>query len=461
MTIWIPEPGADDGPRYLAIVSAIERDVAAGRLRLGDRLPTHRELAAAMRIAIGTATRAYAEAERRGLIHGEVGRGTFVGTGQRDPVLLTVAEGGSADLIELGLNVPLYDADPDLAAVLRGLARRRDVATLLRYQPHAGTARHRAAGAAWATRFGLRPTPDQVVVCAGAQHATTVALATLARPGDRILAEALTSPALMALTGLLHLRLEGIAMDAEGLLPDALEDALRHDTAKVLCCMPTLQNPTAGILSEPRRREIAAIARAHDIAIIEDDVHRLLVPGAPPPIARFAPERSYYIAGTSKSVAGGLRTAFLVAPPGMAGRLAQAAWATIWMATPLTAEIAATWIEDGTADRAAERKRREAAARQRIAAKILGHLRYRAQPCAYHVWLELPEPWRGEAFAREARRRGVVVTPAEAFALGQGPVAGAVRVSLSAARDREQLASALEILAEILGHPPMQAPGIL
>lgn len=331
----------------------------------------------------------------------------------------------------------------------------------MRYHPHAGAARHRAAGAAWARRFGVEAAPEHVLVCAGAQHAVTVALATLARPGDRILTEALTFPGMRTLASLLHLRLEGVAMDAEGIRPDALADALRHEGAAALYCMPTLQNPTAGVLSEARRHEIAAIARAHDLAIVEDDVHRLLVPDAPPPLARLAPERTYLIAGTSKAIAGALRIGFLVAPPAMVERLALTIWATVWMATPLAGEITALWIEDGTADRVVERRRREAAARQRLARTVLGDLAYHSQPHAFHIWLELPEPWRSDELVRAAARRGVLVAPAEAFAVGRTPIPRAVRVSLSGAETREELAAGLAVLAELLADPPIPGPAIV
>jgi DNA-binding GntR family transcriptional regulator len=83
MTIWQPDLSQLPGPRYLAIVDALAADLGGGRLRDGDRLPTHRDLAYRLGITVGTVTRAYAEAERRGLIKGEVGRGTYVRGGQR------------------------------------------------------------------------------------------------------------------------------------------------------------------------------------------------------------------------------------------------------------------------------------------------------------------------------------------------------------------------------------------
>lgn len=461
MTMWKPELSHGTTSRYAAIANALAQDIASGRLPEGHRLPTHRELADALGIAIGTVTRAYAEAERRGLVRGEVGRGTFVGP----PPLQAASSASSAALgssvIDLSLNFPIEGVVPDLAGALRSLAKRADLSTLLRYQPHAGAARHRAAGAAWAARHGVTASPEQVLVCAGAQHAMVAIFSALAKPGDRVLTEALTYPGMKALSSLLHLPLEGVAMDAEGLRIDALAAALASSGAKFLYCMPTIHNPTGGVLSEARRRAIADLARAHDVAIIEDDVHRFLVPDAPPPIAHFAPERTYHIAGTSKAIAGGLRVAFVTAPRDAVEALERSIWATTWMAAPLTAEIAVMWIEDGTADRIAAEQRHEAAARQQLARALLGDLAAGAHPNALHLWLELPDPWRGESFARAALQRGVALAPAELFAVGRGPVPHAVRIGLGAARDRRQLEHALRILREVLTEAAPPGPSIV
>jgi len=468
MTMWTPKVVSEPGKtRYAAIVDALARDVASGHLPEGARLPTHRELADAIGVAIGTVTRAYSEAERRGLVRGEVGRGTFVGPAPLRTATF-VPGGPRPGVVDLALNVPVEGVAPDLAAALRALARRSDVGELLRYQPHAGAARHRAAGAAWATRYGVDAEPEQVLVCAGAQHAMVTIFSALAKPGDRILTEALTYPGMKALSNLLHLPLEGIAMDADGMRVDALEEALARSGARFLYCMPTIHNPTGSVLPAARRRAIAELARRHDVAIIEDDVHRFLAPDAPPPLAHFAPERTYHIAGTSKALAGGLRVAFVTAPRNAVEQVERSIWATTWMAAPITAELAATWIEDGTADRVIAAQRREATARQAIARRVLRGLdtggtapRPLGHPHALHLWLELPDPWSGESFARAVLKRGVAIAPAELFAVGRGGVPPAVRLGLGAARDHRELERALGVIRDTLADTAAGGSSIL
>ncbi len=450
MTMWIPQLEGTKGPRYLAVVEALAQDLASGRLEPGRRLPTHRELAERLGVTVGTVSRAYAEAARRGLVSGEVGRGTFV-RGWGDPS----DRGAEAEgVVDLGQNHPPDPpSQPQRAALLEALASltaRRDAGRLLDYPAAGGDAADREAGASWIGRTGVTASADDVLVCTGSQHGLTVVLATLLEPGDVLLTESLTYAGLKSVAGLLHLRLRGLPTDASGLRPDALEDACREGGAKALYLIPTHHNPTTAVMPEDRRQEIVRVARAHGLAVVEDDVHGLLPEVRPRPIAALAPERSYYLTSTSKTLAPGLRIAYVAAPPAMVPRLAASLRATTWAVAPLTAAVASTWIGNGTADALLAARRHEARARQAIAVEALAGADLQTQPEAYYLWLRLPEPWRGDAFAAEARARGVLVTPAEAFAVGREPAPHAVRLCLGAARTRESLRRGLDVVAGLL-----------
>jgi len=244
MTIWEPRLEGRNGPRYRAIVEALAEGVAAGELRVGGRLPTHRDLADRLGVTVGTVSRAYSEAARRGLVSGEVGRGTFV-RGGHDPVADPDDDDGPVDL---GQNHPPDPPGrPQQAALLEalaGLTTRADAGRLLDYPAAGGNAADREAGAAWIGRSGVEAAPEHVLVCTGSQHGLTVVLATQMEPGDLLLTESLTYAGLKSVAGLLHLRLKGLPMDAQGLRPEALEDACRDGGAKALYLIPTFHNPT-------------------------------------------------------------------------------------------------------------------------------------------------------------------------------------------------------------------------
>ncbi len=456
MTTWSPEL-EDTKPRYRAIADALARDAASGRLKPGTRLPTHRDLAEHLGVTVGTVTRAYGEATRRGLISGEVGRGTFIrGTSQAQ-----VAVSDEGDIVDLSVNHPPsggLETTALLSETLATLSGRSDLDRLLHYPPDGGLPEHRAAGAAWIAATGLVAGAETVVVSSGIQHGLTAVLAALLEPGDLLVSEALTYPGMKALAGLLHVRLQGLAMDEQGLRPDAFDAACRASRVKALYCVPTLHNPTTIVMPEARRREIAALARAHGVTIIEDDVHGPLHAAPPPPLSSFAPELSYFLRGTGKCLLPGLRIGFILAPAARVARLCAAVRTTTWMAAPLMAEVVSGWLRDGTAQRLLERQRLEAAARQALATRAFPGRRVETHAHSHHLWLHLPEPWRSDGFAEQAARRGVRVTPSQTFVLGRGQAPHAVRVCLGAASDRARLERGLAVLTELLDGPPDLGP---
>jgi DNA-binding transcriptional MocR family regulator len=454
MTTWSPTvEGA--GPLYVAIANKIASDLADGVLKPGDRLPTHRDLAWKLGVTVGTITRAYAEAERRGLVAGEVGRGTFIRDRTVDMVPAPVVSVPNDDFIDLARVYPAAGiSEATLARVLGEVATSPDLPMLLGYATNVGLPAHRTAAVDWLALAGMTATPADVAITSGAQHAMMTAMASVARAGDVVLTEQLTYYGIKSLATMLSVRLHGVAIDEHGLIPAALDVACRTMSPKALYCVPTLQNPTASIMPAERREEIAAICKRHGVVIIEDDIYGFLSNDAPPPLSSFSPDTSIYITSLSKSIAPGLRIGFMRAPGTVMERVGTLLRSTTWMAAPILAETAARLIRSGDAARLANAQRTEAMARQKIAARHLAGFDVSTHPSSCHMWLTLPEPWRREEFTAQARQRGVGIAPAEAFAVGRAPVPHAVRIGLSAGRDHATLDRALTIIANLLREPP-------
>jgi DNA-binding transcriptional MocR family regulator len=284
-------------------------------------------------------------------------------------------------------------------------------------------------------------------------------LTTFARAGDLVLTEALTYPGFRALAGQLGIKLKGLAMDSEGILPEALDEACRSHTSasmpKALYCIPTIQNPTTATMSLSRRNAIAEIARRHQLPIFEDDAYGKLPEAALPPLASMVPELAYYVSTLSKCIAPALRLAYLVVPgTSQAARLTAAIRATTMMPSPLSSAIVTHWIGEGTAGKITAAIRRESATRQKIAATILKGMDCAAHPEGHHLWLRLPPGWSGAEFANQARRWKLGAVPRSAFAVASGEPEDAVRIALGAASDRDQLAGALQLAADALAHLP-------
>ena len=458
MTIWSPEVLQDSSvPRYVAIADAIATDIESGALPDGTRLPTHRELARRLGVTVGTVSRGYAEAERRGLTVGEVGRGTFV-RGRSDPEGLGWREaarvGRDANAIDMSLALPWLPPDGEdgheLAEALEEIARSHGLDELLRYDPDTALLRHRRIAAEWIGALGLDVSAEGIAVTNGAQHAIMVVLGSHLRPGDTVLAARLTYPGLKAVAQMLGLQVRGVAMDDEGILPDALAEACRDHAAKALYCIPTIQNPTSGTMSLRRREEIAEVVRSRGLLLLEDQIH-VSTPGEGlPPLASFAPSQTVFVTTLSKWATFGLRIGFVAAPEPAVDRIRSGIRSSLWMPAPLMTEIATRWIANGTAARLGERKLQEIAARHEIVAEVLGdRFPIRTDRRSPHLWIDLPEPLRSDDCVAQARRRGVSIAGAEAFTVGRD-VPHAVRVSIAALPHRDQLRKGLQVLAAIL-----------
>ena len=458
MTIWQPSLSGRKGPKFRQISDAIGENVANGRLPRGARLPPQRDLAFALGVSLNTVSRAYADAVGRGFVRGEVGRGTYV---RASGSLATEAPAAqltrpSSGPIDFSVNLPAPgQAAAALARSLTALSEAKALSAFLDYQPpgghgHRGRDRQRETAAQWLARTGLKTSPANIVLTAGAQHGIMVAFLATMRPGDVLLTEPLTYAPVKAMAHHLGLKLLPVEGDGGMLGPGALDAACQRAAAKVLYCLPTLHTPTTATLDADRRSAIAAVARKHGLTIVEDDVFGMLPPDRPPPLAAFAPERTIYVTSVSKSLAPGLRVGHIHAPPEKVRALRNAVSLSTWMPPPLMVEIAARWIEDGTADALNAFQREEAAARQTMAWDLIPEDHLHADPHGFHVWLTLPPHWHADVFRMEAENRGVKIVTGGAFAARPSDSPNAVRLCLSHEITRARVREGLVAVAELL-----------
>ena len=448
------KPTLEDTARPLVdrLLAALERDIRSGVLPPGLRLPPQRELAFFLNMSLGTVTKAYAEAERRGLTQATVGRGTFVAAPAPDAAF-RFSPRGQPSGVNLAQNVrPVLGGEAALKQAL-GKLRRKDLASMLVYSPSAGEDDHRRAMADWLARTTqLQPDWRDLAVTAGGQQAVALALGSLASSGDAILTEAGTYYGLRTLAEHAGYRLKGLQLDDEGLVPEALDRAAASSGARVLYLTPTLHNPTGRTMSLHRREEIVRVARARDLWIVEDDVYALYAgPRTVTPLAALAPERTLYVSSLSKSLSAGLRVGILTTPGGEhLERVLRALRATAYSAPALGPAIGAQWIEDGTADALAAEVQVEMERRVRLARQVFGPAAERPSfPASLHVWLPMAE-LDAERAAAHALRAGVEVTPPSAPIVDWHGLSG-LRVCLGGVEDYGELERALKVVAEAVG----------
>jgi len=457
MAIWIPKLDGRGGPKYLQIVEAMAEDIAAGRLPAGAQLPPHRELAYQLGLSANTTSRAYTEAVKRALLRGEVGRGTFV---RRPGSLPAPGLEGSLNRdttgpVDLSRNLPLPGfAEPHIRRVLGELSGSKGLQALLDYQTHADIAQHGEAAEMWIDGRGLKADADHIVTTMGGQHGLLCALMALLRPGDLLLTETLTYSPVLAMAERFGVHTASVAMDREGVLPGAFADACTHARPKAFYLTPTLQAPTTLTLSAERRREIARIAEQNDVTLIEDDVFGPLKTDTPPPLASLAPDHCIYVTSLSKAIAPGLRVGFVRAPVRLAAALRNCVNLSVWMTPPVTLEIAARLIRDGTAEKLAGFQRDAARHRQALARTLLKDADLLADPQGLHLWLGLPAGWRADVFRATCARQGVLVSEGRSFTAKASDAPEAIRVCLSHEVSEARLEQGLRTVADILTLPP-------
>ena len=439
MTIWPPKREDLTRPAYRSLAQALVDAVEAGEIAEGTKLPTHRALAYELGLSVQTVSRAYEELSRLGVVSGEVGRGSFVRAAERDAPLPWHRSTLSEGIVDCSMLTPVTDEihAERMAATLAELSGKLDPSVLFSFRPRATLERHCAHAVGWLAECGITPGVERIIPTNGNTAAMTVALMSCALPGDLVVTEQIGHHTLQPLVTALGLRLQGLAIDREGILPDAFEKACRGSAAKVLFLLPNGLSPTAALMGPDRRREIAEIARRHDVWIVENDAWGPLQPDRLPPLAVHAPERTFYFTGLTKCLLPGLRIAWLCAPERMAASTRTRHLVTNWMATPMMAEIATRWLEDGTAQELLHWQRTQLSRRNRLAAGLLRGLAHGSAPNALHVWLPLPEAWREDAFVSHARLNGVAVAAGMNFTIGDADPGPAVRICLGAGTEAD------------------------
>jgi len=387
------------------------------------------------------------------------------------------------DIIDFTRSVPPM---PPLLAqcleeTLQGRGTRPDIGMLLRNALAGGSEHDRKMAARWLhPRFGVDLSPERIAVTNGTQSAVLLLLEGLVGQGGLLLTECLSYGVIKDLARRSHVRIAGLAMDEEGILPDAFEAACRRERPGALYCNPTDHNPTTAIASEGRRLALATIARKYGVPIIEDDPVGRLHPDAPPPVAALAPDVTWYVSGVTKCLAHGVRIAYLVAPSAVALErvVGPARRLSHWFPSPLMAMLVSDWIRSGAAEAITAAIRGESEARRQIALKtfsskpclsqegetsafhrphktvecfrILQGADFHCKPNGLHGWLRLPASMEANAFAQELAGAGVLVRPAQLFAVGDMPVPNAIRLSFSSPLERDAVENGVERIASLM-----------
>lgn len=200
-----------------------------------------------------------------------------------------------------------------LAEISAQVLRDNSVACL-QYGVSAGQMPLRQYVAETMTAEGVPTKVENVVITTGSQQSLDMLAKAILNPGDRVLVESPTYVAALKIFGIYNAEVVPVASDDEGIVPEALEEALAAGPAKMIYLIPNFQNPTGITLPYARRKQIMEIVQNYNVIVIEDDPYgKLRYSGEPVPHMKTMDpqEQVVYLGSFSKVIAPGLRVAYV------------------------------------------------------------------------------------------------------------------------------------------------------
>lgn len=280
---------------------------------------------------------------------------------------------------------------------------------------------------------GVTAHPDDIVVTTGSQMALDLVTRVFCDPGDVVIVEAPSYVGALGVFKAFECEVIHVAMDDEGLVPQALSEALERcdregKTVKLIYTIPSFHNP-AGVTQGPERRaQILSIAQSAGVLLLEDDPYGLLGFEGEPPRAIRADDAEgvVYLGSFSKTIASGLRVGWAVAPHGVREKLVLAAEAAILCpsnyAQLTVSEYLATqpWREQIKTFREVYRERRDALL-ESLQALMPEGTTWTIPAGGFYSWLTLPEGLDATAMLPRAVANLVAYVPGTGFYVdGQG-----------------------------------------
>jgi DNA-binding transcriptional MocR family regulator len=448
-------PAGDHAPAYAALADGLRLLIADGRIPVGTRLPSERELTAALGVSRTTVTRAYAVLKDAGYLRARHGSGSVArlpyAASTSDALLGPQAgeRGGDVmDAVDLTCAAPV--APPGVtAAYEHAVAQLPCHLADIGYYPSGLPELRRAIADRYAAR-GLPTDPEQVVVTNGALSGLAMVLGAFVRPGDRVLTESPSYPNALAALRRSGARLHGADIDQSGWATASLGDAVRQLRPTLAYLMPDWHNPTGLLMGDEQRTELAArLTAARTLTVIDETNAELAVDEPwtgrmPLPFAAHLPG-AVTLGSASKTFWGGLRIGWVRAPHERVAELLHSRL-TLDLGSPVVDQLALAHLM-ADHDAVLEARREQlAASRAALVAGLATHLptwRFRVPAGGLSLWCELPRP-ASSALVRTAAAEGVRLAAGPLFA----PEGGLERfVRLPYTRSPEQLGEATERLA--------------
>ncbi len=454
------------------MADAVERELAAGGVKSGERLPSVRTFAAKLGVNSATVVAAYRVLEEKGLVYSKPGSGTYVLPKTMPPpredelgALFQDYEelnGGRLvcddSTIDLAGNSPAAEAFPaaDFKNAIDAVLDAEGGYAFSYLESEGYFPLRRILSGFSRTQYGIACGPENILLTSGAQQALDLISKALLRPGDTVLAETPSYIGVRSAFAMHNARLLGVPVERDGMNLDIAEYYAKQYRPRLLYTMPVYQTPTGVCMSAEKRGRLLGLAEKYDFYIVEDDLfsdlnlrgERLL-----PLKSEDGADRVLYVRSFSKLLMPGLRTGYIVAPPELFEKLAAAKYATDISGSGLIQRALAVYFQNGCWDRnlqglaAACRERLHTALRIVSEWKRFG-VKTDEVKGGFGLWLTLPEGVTDREIYYPCRERKVMLAPGSSFYLS--PMSGFqrhLRVSFAAAN---RLGEGLRIVGECI-----------
>ncbi|WP_440064511.1 MocR-like transcription factor YczR [Streptosporangium sp. OZ121] len=415
-------------PLASSLAAALREAVLDGRVRVGDRLPSERRLAAELGVSRGTVVAALSRLREEGWLVTGHGSGSRVrlprNLGERYAPL---SVDGRDSLLDLRRAVPAAPREIVTGAVTRALARSAGL-LLESGEPGAGLPELRELIARRHTAEGTATRPEQILVTSGARAALAM-LVTHLGPRRTVV----ESPAFFDTLATLRrfgVRTVPARVTAEGWDGDQLATAFRESAGGAALLTPDFQNPTGALMAPRVRREVAELAARHGVTVIVDETLRDLdLRDRPVPEPRIG--RAVTIGSMSKTVWGGLRVGWIRGSAALIRELLLDPVSGLYVPPPMEQLVACEIfpLMDGLlAQRRSELRRQ----RDHLASRLGENdaWSFSLPPGGLALWLRL-DGVSGETLAGRAATAGLSLLPGSAFS-PDGTLTGWLRVPYTA-----------------------------
>lgn len=312
-----------------------------------------------------------------------------------------------------------------------------------------GLPEHKKIAAEWLSYDGFKVEPERVAFGASGHQLLLSTLLALTKAGDKIACDPVTYNGWLNIVRHSQRQNVVVAGDADGMLPEALDDAAKKESLWGVFLMPSLHNPCATAMSLDRRQALIEVCRRHNLWVIDDDAYRFLNPTPPPSFGHLYPERSVWLQSLTKPLFPSIKTSLMVAPTEVLSQTHETLRATAHQPSALTLPWVLQLLESKHLDQIVFEKQKEAVKRQKLAKEILTGFEFQTTPTAFHLWMHLPAKWTASSATQALKVADIGVVSGTNYEVTNPDSSRHIRIALGGESDRERLATGLLRLVEV------------